>query len=77
MVASDNLLGRRSRGHLGNVDLKATSLNIARTLRALDAVDTFADLIDEAITKSTNGSGHCDRRDVAAYILTRMSENQK
>ena len=77
MVASDALLGRRAHGHLGNVDPKAGALNISRTLAALDAVDTFAALLDEAMTKCTNGAGHLDLKDMAAHVLKRMSEAQR
>ena len=76
MRASEALVGRASRGHLGAID-PTKPLSIRRTLDALDAVDTFAALLDEAMTACTSGSGHLDLKDMSAYVLKRVSEGQR
>ncbi len=74
MRPSDSLL--RQLGKLGRVDPRE-AIYIQDAINDLGAVDVFAQLLDEAMTATTTTDGRLDLKDMAAFILKRMKENQK
>ena len=63
-------------GRLGVVDPKATA-NVCAALDDLVSVDALAGLLDEGIGKTLAADGRLDLKDLAAFVLRRMKENQK
>lgn len=74
MRPSDSLL--RQLGKLGEVDPRK-AINIQAALDDLVSVDSLAALLDEGIGKTLKPGGALDMKDLAAFILRRMKENQK
>lgn len=74
MRAGGSLL--RSLGKLGEVDPRK-AIDIGKALDDLVSVDALAALLDEGIGKTVTKDGRLDMKDLAAFILRRMKENQK
>lgn len=74
MQPSDAL--RRQLGKMGVVDPREQQ-NVASALDALVSVDALAALLDEGIGKTVTADGRLDMKDLAAFVLRRMKENQK
>jgi hypothetical protein len=51
--------------------------NVARVLDELTAVDSLAVLLTEGINTVTAKDGRLDTKDLAAFVLKRMKENQE
>jgi len=74
MRPSDSLL--RQLGRLGEVDPRK-AISIQAAIDDLVSVDALAALLDEGIGKTIKPGGALDMKDLAAFVLRRMKENQK
>jgi hypothetical protein len=74
MRPSDALL--KHLGKLGQVDPRK-AINLKAAMDDLMSVDVFANLLDEAIGKTITTDGRMDLKEIAAFVLRRMKDNQK
>lgn len=71
MQPGAGLLRALGRGH---VDPRHAA-NVSEALDDLFCVDRFAELLEEAMTRTARGDGSLDLKDVAAYCMRKMKDS--